>query len=105
MFDEGHLLMNHLLASAVAGTILIAGVASASAAAPAAPAWVSHYHVTTPATPSARPAPAPLFSLFGVPVTVQAPVRAPYSTSLFQTIPGQDGNDRTFPAVVPQGVV
>jgi hypothetical protein len=99
--DEGRLLMNHARTVAVAAAVLFTGVASASAAPPAAPAWVSHYHLTTPATPSAPATPAPLFSLFGVPVSVAAPVRAPYCTCVFSTFPGQYGSTRSFPPGPP----
>ena len=93
--------MNHSRTVAVAAALLLAGDRGASAAPPAAPSWVSHYHLTTPATPPVPPTPAPLFSLFGVPVTVAAPVRAPYCTCVFGTFPGEYGSTRSFPPGPP----
>jgi hypothetical protein len=85
---------------AAAGAILVTGSAAALAAPPAAPPWVTHYHAITPPAPPAQ-SPAPLFSLFGIPVSAQAPVKPPYCSCVFGTFPGQYGSDRSFPSGPP----
>ena len=93
--------MRHTRTIVAAGAFLLTGIASAMAAPPAAAAWVSHFSLNAPATPSAPPTPVPFVTLLNTSAAAEAPVRAPYCTCVFGTMPGQYGSSRDFPPGPP----
>jgi hypothetical protein len=89
--------MRSLQGLAVLGVVMLTGVGGAAAA----PAWTPHYNLNQPATPRVQSPPKPLFSILGVPVRIEAPVAPSYCICFFGNLPGQEGNDRTFPPGPP----